>query len=104
MEQFQSTVNSLISYPAYNEVHNLRLFIKAIERNMNNSINIDNTIQKERKSKGFAIKLMQINGLKKIINEPNPKRKYFIRYFINIYNDRNFKFLGHIVHQIFQFK
>ena len=94
MKQFQTTVSDLVSYSGSNGAKNLRLFIKAIERNMNNSINIDNTIQKERKSKGFAIKLMQINGLKKIINEPNPKRKYFIRYFINIYNDRNLKFLG----------
>ena len=94
MEQFQSTINSLISYPAYNEVHNLRLFIKAIERNMNNSININNTINKERKSKGVAIKLMQINGLKKIIDNPNSSNKYFIRFFINIFNFQNKKFVG----------
>ena len=66
MKQFQTTVSDLVSYSGSNGAKNLRLFIKAIERNMNNSINIDNTIQKERKSKGFAIKLMQINGLKKI--------------------------------------
>ncbi len=94
MKQFHTTVSDLVSYSGSHGAKNLRLFIKAIERNMNNSINIDNTLDKERKSKGYALKIMQINGLKKIINEPNPKNKYFIRYFINIFNIKTKKFYG----------
>ena len=89
-----TTLSNFVKYDGEDSVKNLRIFLKKIERNMNNSINIENTLDKNRKSKGFSLKIIQLNGLKKIIEKPNPNHKYFIRYFINMYNTSNEKFYG----------
>ena len=65
MKQFTSTVSDLVSYSGDNSVKNLRLFFKSIERNMNNSINIENTLDQNKSSRGISIKIEQIKGLKK---------------------------------------
>ena len=94
MKQFTSTVSDLVSYSGDNSVKNLRLFFKSIERNMNNSINIENTLDQNKSSRGISIKIDQIKGLKKNAKDLNPNNKYFIRFFMNMCNRRNNKFYG----------
>ena len=89
-----TTLSNRIKYEGENSLKNLRIFLKTIERNMNNSINIEATLDKNRISKGFSLKIIQLNGIKKIIDKSIPKHKYFIRYFINMYNSLNDKFYG----------
>ena len=89
-----TTLSNRIKYEGENSLKNLRIFLKTIERNMNNSVNIETTLDKNRKSKGFSLKIIQLNGIKKIIDKPIPRHKYFIRYFINMYNSLNDKFYG----------
>ena len=87
MKQFQS-VSVLVSYQGYDSVKRLRKFIKMIERNMNNSINLDSNIDITRKSKGYVIRLLSINGIKKVFpnGAPDENLQYSIRYFINMFN------------------
>ena len=95
MKQFHTTVSDLVSYSGSHGAKNLRLFIKAIERNMNNSINIDNTLDKERKSKGYALKIMNQ------IQKTNISFVILLTY--SILKQKNFT-ETHIVHQSFQLK
>lgn len=95
MKQFQS-VSVLVSYQGYDSVKRLRKFIKMIERNMNNSINLDSNIDITRKSKGYVIRLLSINGIKKVFpnGAPDENLQYSIRYFINMFNSQNMHFYG----------
>ena len=61
---------------------------------MNNSINIENTLDQNKSSRGISIKIEQIKGLKKNVKDLNPNNKYFIRFFMNMCNRRNNKFYG----------
>ena len=49
-----TTLSNRIKYEGENSLKNLRIFLKTIERNMNNSINIEATLDKNRISKGFS--------------------------------------------------
>ena len=52
-----TTLSNRIKYEGENSLKNLRIFLKTIERNMNNSINIEATLDKNRISKGFSLKI-----------------------------------------------
>lgn len=79
--------NNLTQYFGNNSYQTLK-FIRNLVKNMNNSRNLSNTVDKKEKSFGYTIGLYSISGL---YNNPkefiiNPTKKYFIRYFINMYN------------------
>ena len=63
-------------------------FIRNLARNMNNTRNISSTVDKNENIEGFALCIKKVEGL---YNNPkelmiNSNKKYYIRYFINIYN------------------
>ena len=63
-------------------------FIRNLARNMNNTRNISSTVDKNENIEGFALCIKKVEGL---YNNPkelmiNSSKKYYIRYFINIYN------------------
>ena len=93
MKQFTSTVSDLVSYSGDNSVKNLRLFFKSIERNMNNSINIENTLNQNKSSRGISKKIEQIKRLKKNVKDLNLNNNIFISFFMNMCNSRNNKFM-----------
>ena len=79
--------NNLIQYFRNNSSNSLK-FIRNLVKNMNNSRNLSNTVDKKEKSYGYAIGLYSVSGL---YNNPKEftigrNRKYFIRYFFNMYN------------------
>ena len=95
MKQFKS-VSTLVSYQGNDSEKRLRKFIKFIERNMNNSTNIESNLDINRGSKGYVIRLLSVNGIKKVFPSGGPRedRKYSIRYFINMFNSQNLHFYG----------
>ena len=91
----QTTISNLVSFQGNNSMRKLRKFIKSTQSNMNNSINIISYSSPTRTVYGNLIKLSNINGIKvKFDDGPNPLCKYYIRYFINMYNINNKKFYG----------
>jgi len=87
---FNTISNNLTQFFGNNSYHTLK-FIRNLVKNMNNSRNLSNTFDKKEKSFGYTIGLYSISGL---YNNPkefiiNPTKKYFIRYFINMYNSLN---------------
>ena len=79
--------NNLIQYFRNNSLNSLK-FIRNLVKNMNNSRNLSSTVDKKDKSYGYTIGIYSISGL---YNNPkefmiNPTKKYFLRYFINMYN------------------
>ena len=87
--------NNLIQYFGTNTYNALK-FIRNLAKNFNNSRNISGNIDKRENIEGFAIDIYSLNGLKY-----NPKvlyfykdKKYYIRYFINIYNKQTNQFYG----------
>ena len=95
MERFR-TVSSLVAYQGNNGIKKLRKFLKAIEKNMNNSTGIDSNLDTRRDSKGYTLKLVGMNGIKKVFPEgkQDDQKNYYIRYFINMYNSTNQRFYG----------
>ena len=87
--------NNLALYFGSNSSHSIR-FIRNIIKNMNNSKNITNTIDKEEKNFGYIIEIRSISSLyinpKEIV--VNSRNKYFLRYFINSYNLKTRKQYG----------
>ena len=81
--------NNLTQYFGNNSSHSLK-FIRNLVKNMNNSRNLSNTYDIKEKSHGYTIGLYSISGLynnpKEFIIHPN--KKYYIRYFINMYNTK----------------
>ena len=79
--------NNLELYFGTNSSYAIK-FIKNIVKNINNSKNITNTIDKKEKNYGFVIEIRSLTGL--YINQKeiiiSPRHKYFIRYFINTFN------------------
>ena len=79
--------NNLDLYFGSNSSDAIR-FIRSIVKNMNNSRNITNTIDKREKNYGYVMEIRSLTGL--YINPDefivNSRNKYFIRYFINTYN------------------
>ncbi len=98
MKQFQQTISSLVAFESKegeNGIRKLRKFIKSTQSNMNNSINILSYPSQSRITHGNLIKLSNINGIKKSFPDgPNPTIKYYIRYYINMYNINSNKFDG----------
>ena len=116
MSKFNQTkFSELINYQG-SSTQNLKKFLRRIEKNQRNSINISNTFDKQRKSIGINLKLWEFRELKKekketeidIISEPNKDNpqegqniqndsensRYYIRYFLNIYNLKTKKMYG----------
>ena len=80
--------NNLALYFGSNSSNSLK-FIRNLVKNMNNSKNLSTTFDKKEKNYGYTIGLYSFSG---IYNNPkelsiNPRKKYFIRYFINIFNN-----------------
>ena len=87
--------NNLIQYFGANTYNALK-FIRYLTKNINNSKNISDSIEKKEDIEGFAMDICSLKGLKY-----NPKelyflkdKKYFIRYFINIYNSQTHQLYG----------
>ena len=79
MSKFNQTkFSELINYQG-SSTKNLKKFLRRIEKNQRNSINISNTFDKQRKSIGINLKLWEFRELKKekketeidLISEPN---------------------------------
>ena len=81
---------NLIQYFKNNASSSLK-FIRNLVKNMNNSRNLSNTVDKKEKIYGYTIGLYALSGLYNNSKEfmINPTKKYFIRYFINMYNSLN---------------
>ena len=87
--------NNLEQYFGSNSSHSLK-FIRNLIRNMNNSRNLSNTVNKNEKYYGYAILIDTFTGL---YNNPkelpfNSGKKYFIRYYINMYNESTKQLYG----------
>ena len=87
--------NNLEQYFGSNSSHSLK-FIRNLIRNMNNSRNLSNTVNKNEKNYGYAILIDTFTGLS---NNPkelpfNSGKKYFIRYYINMYNESTKQLYG----------
>ena len=87
--------NNLEQYFGTNSSHSLK-FIRNLIRNMNNTRNLSNTVNKKEKNDGFAILIDSFTGL---FNNPkelifNSGKKYFIRYYINKYNESTKQLYG----------
>ena len=79
--------NNLVQYFGNNSFQCLK-FIRTLVKNINNSRNIPSIVDKKEKNIGFSICLDSFKGL---FNNPdelviNSQKKYFIRYFLNVYN------------------
>ena len=115
MSKFSQTkFSELINYQG-SSTRNLKKFLRRIEKNQRNSINISNTFDKKRKSIGINFKLWEFRELKKEkketeidipdnqIKDPNEasnmqdnseNSKFYLRYFLNIYNSKTKKMYG----------
>ena len=115
MSKFNQTkFSELINYQG-SSTRNLKKFLRRIEKNQRNSINISNTFDKKRKSIGINFKLWEFRELKKEkketeidipdnqIKDPNEasnmqdnseSSKFYLRYFLNIYNSKTKKMYG----------
>ena len=110
MSKFSQTkFSELINYQGSSSA-NLKKFLRKIEKNQRNSINISNTIDKQRTSIGINIKIWEFHELKKEkketeISEEQLKdskeivntyenSKFYIRYFLNMYNLKTKKMYG----------
>ena len=87
--------NNLIQYFGTNTYNALK-FIRNLAKNLNNSRNISNNQDKKETIEGYAIDIYSLTGIKY-----NPKelyfhndKKYYIRYFINIYNKHSNQLYG----------
>ena len=110
MSKFNQTkFSDLINYQGRSS-KNLKNFLRKVQKNQRNSINILDTIDKQRNSIGICLRLEEFRELKKIRKETeiiqeepqNPNEiqsipensKYYIRYFLNMYNIKTKKMYG----------
>ena len=110
MSKFNQTkFSDLIGYQG-SSIRNLKKFLRKIEKNQRNTINILDTIDKQRNSVGMCLKLWEFQDLKKEKKETeisdeqlqNSKEiinvldnsKFYIRYFLNMYNIKTQKMYG----------
>ena len=107
MSKFNQTkFSEFVNYQG-SSTKNLRKFLRKIEKNQRNSINISDTYDKQRTNVGICFKLIEFRELKKEteISEENLKdskqiinvyenSKFYIRYFINMYNLKTKKMYG----------
>ena len=110
MSKFNQTkFSDLIGYQGSSK-NNLKKFLRKIEKNQRNTINILDTIDKQRNSIGICLKLWEFREIKKEKKETelsddqiqNSKEiinvlensKFYIRYFLNMYNIKTKKMYG----------
>ena len=111
MSKFSQTkFSELVNYQGSSS-KNLKNFLRKIEKNQRNSINISNTIDKQRTSIGINLKILDIHDLKKekketelILDESlkdskenintSETSKFYIRYFLNMCNLKTKKMYG----------
>ena len=111
MSKFSQTkFSELVNYQGSSS-KNLKNFLRKIEKNQRNSINISNTIDKQRTSIGINLKILDIHELKKekketeLILDESLKdskenintaetSKFYIRYFLNMCNLKTKKMYG----------
>ena len=92
---YNSIPNNLIQYFGNNTFNALK-FIRNLSKNINNSKNVLNAIDNSDKIEGYSIGIYSLTGL---VNNPkeliiSSSKKYYLRYFINIYNELNHQFYG----------
>ena len=92
---YYSIPNNLIQYFGNNTFNALK-FIRNLSKNINNSKNVLNAIDNSDKIEGYSIGIYSLTGL---VNNPkeliiSSSKKYYLRYFINIYNELNHQFYG----------
>ena len=92
---YNSIPNNLIQYFGNNTFNALK-FIRNLSKNINNSKNVLNAIDTSDKIEGYSISIYSLTGL---VNNPkeliiSSSKKYYLRYFINIYNELNHQFYG----------
>ena len=92
---YYSIPNNLIQYFGNNTFNALK-FIRNLSKNINNSKNVLNAIDTSDKIEGYSIGIYSLTGL---VNNPkeliiSSSKKYYLRYFINIYNELNHQFYG----------
>ena len=92
---YNSIPNNLIQYFGNNTFNALK-FIRNLSKNINNSKNVLNAIDTSDKIEGYSIGIYSLTGLvynpKELIISSS--KKYYLRYFINIYNELNHQFYG----------
>ena len=97
MNKFGSTsISTFLDYGG-NSNTRLRKFLQTVEKNLKNSMNISSTFNKNRFSTGFIIKICDFSDLKKNYIESgdiNKDHKYYLRYFLNIFNRKQKKMYG----------
>ena len=92
-------LSDLINYQGTSRT-TIKKFLRKIEKNQRNSINIYDTIDKERNSVGICVKLWEFKGLKRDflpeeeIKKENKETRFFLRYFLNMYNLATKKMYG----------
>ena len=98
----QTKLSELINYQGTSQ-STIKKFLRKIEKNQRNSINISDTVDKQRNSIGICVELLDFQGLKRESipeeklneeNKENDNRKFFLRYFINMYNSQTKKMYG----------
>ena len=85
----------------------IKKFLRKIEKNQRNSINISNTIDKQRRSTPICVKIFEFKGLKREFKPDeeinmenkqnisnNENNRYYLRYFLNMYNIKTKKMYG----------
>ena len=95
----QTKLSELINYKGTNK-STIKKFLRKIEKNQRNSTNISDTIDKQRNSVGICLKIWEFKGLKRDflpeeeINNVNKECRYYLRYFLNMYNLKTKKMYG----------
>ena len=98
----QTKLSELISYQGSSQSI-IKKFLRRIEKHQKNCINISDTFDKHRNSIGICIELKKFEGLKKEFtpeeklneeNNENKDSKFFLRYFLNMYNSQTKKMYG----------
>ena len=107
----QTKLSEIISYQGSNQ-YTIKKFLRKIEKNQRNSINISDTVDKQRNSIGICLEINGFEGLKKefvpedqlilqnienkenIENIEKKESKYYLRYFLNMYNIKTKKMYG----------
>ena len=98
MKNFSQTkISDLISYRGTSK-NSIKKFLRKIEKNQRNSINISDTIDKQRNSTGICVKLWEFKGIKRDFTPEEEINKessrFFLRYFLNMYNQKTKKMYG----------
>ena len=107
----QTKLSELISYQGSSK-RTIKKFLRKIEKNQRNSINISDTVDKQRNSIGICLELLEFKQLKRefspeeqiniqntenkenIENIDKKESKYNLRYFLNMYNTKTKKMYG----------